>query len=185
MRPELCTLYYAPCTMYPALYFLDQIYSEYQSSLRHTNNEKKRSKRSITNREKYLHPRWISERVLFEKEADVIKRKSLTYWSSGWNVLEAICLCMATVQFILTVVWITRPSTVHISGFRLYFSAVFIVVVWIRLNNCFHSNQYVGAFVAMLGECVVAVARFGFLFCEFFIPFTCAFWVTFGGERSK
>lgn len=161
------------------------MYSEYQCSLRQTENEKRRCRRNILVREKYLHPRWVSERVLFKKDVDAVKRKSPRYWSSGWNILEAICLCMATAQFLLTVIWITRPNITHITEIRLYFSAVFIVVVWLRLNNCFHSNQYVGGFVAMLGECVIAVARFGFLFCEFFIPFGCAFWVLFGGERSK
>jgi len=89
------------------------------------------------------------------------------------------------VQFIITIIWIGRPSTPHIHEIRIYYSAVFIVCVWIRLNNCFHYSQTVGAFVAMLGEIVMAVARFGFLFAEFFIPFTCAFWVLFGGKRSK
>ena len=82
-------------------------------------------------------------------------------------------------------IWIGRPSTPHINAIKIYYSAAFLVVVWIRLNNCFHYSQTVGAFVAMLGECVVAVARFGFLFLEFFIPFTCSFWVLFGGRRSK
>ena len=42
-----------------------------------------------------------------------------------------------------------------------------------------------GAFVAMLGECLVASYEIGFLFLEFFIPFGVTFWVLFGGQEGR
>ena len=159
--------------------------NEYQSLLKYIDKEKNRIRLELQERSKCAHPRWKIEERLIEKEKEVSERLSTKYWSNGWNVIEALCLILSIVQFLLTMVWIGRPDNKYIHDIRIYYSAMFIVFVWIRLNNAFHYSQIVGPFVAMLGECVIAVTRFGFLFLEFFIPFTASFWVLFGGKRSK
>eukprot|EP00111_Clytia_hemisphaerica_P001930 TCONS_00005430-protein len=167
-----------------SFHFMWKVYREYKSLLKANDHEKERLRNDVREREKHVHPRWEVEANLLNKEKDTIERRSTNYWSNGWNIIEVTCLVLSVVQFLIVMLWIGRPSTRYIHSIKIYYSAAFLVVVWIRLNNCFHYSQTVGAFVAMLGECVVAVARFGFLFLEFFIPFTCAFWVLFGGNRK-
>ena len=66
-----------------------------------------------------------------------------------------------------------------------YWSIVFLLVVWVRLNICFRYHQTFGPLIQVLAGCVDAIVQIGFLFAEFFIPFVVACWLLFGGRYTQ
>lgn len=105
--------------------------------------------------------------------------------TDGWTVIEILALIMSTVQFIIVIISLAGPNVKHIENTKKYYSAVFVLLIWVRLNRSLRYLQTLGPFIAMLGECITSTAQFGFLFFEFFIPFAAAFWVLFGGKRQS
>ena len=146
--------------------------------------EHSRHLKEVFKKQSLIHPRWPMEANFLNKEKDVAGRLSIHFWGDGWNKIEGICLLMSCLQTILTIALAAKPSDEYLDNFRLYYSSAFALVVWVRMNRCLRSHKVIGPFIAILGECVTAVTRFAFLFFEFYIPFTCAFWVIFGGNRK-
>ena len=46
------------------------------------------------------------------------------------------------------------------------------------------SFQSVGPFIVILGSVISDTIKFTFLFFEFYIPYTVAFWILFGGNEN-
>lgn len=164
--------------------FIIKLSKEYSANVQYFKAKKQSILEGVKENKKYCHPRWEVEGNMLKEISDNAEMLSATFWRDGWNFVEGLCLLMATVQTILTVTLaIVNPSHATFK-IRSYYSAIFVVVVWIRLNRSLRLVQSVGPFIAMLGECVIATARFAFLFFEFFIPFSVSFWITFGGVRK-
>lgn len=144
---------------------------------------------------KFCHPRWRPDSLNLERDIEAASTIEYSIFKDLWNVVEILCLLMATVHTILTFTYIgfcdmicvQQKGTAYnrseqLRNARLYFSAVFILVVWIRLNSCLRHHQQFAPFVAMLEGSVGSLIKIGFLFFEFFIPFCVACWVLFGGQ---
>lgn len=134
--------------------------------------------------EDFIHPRWPIEQRLRDKKEELVERLSYSLLSDGWTAIEITTLIMSTVEFIIMLMWLNGKHIKYIDETNQYYAAVFMLILWIRLNRSLRFLQSLGPFIAMLGECLTATAQFGFLFFEFFIPFACAFWVIFGGNRE-
>ena len=133
----------------------------------------------------FCHPAWPLEVISLKNNIEILGRRSSKFFTKGWNVIEAFCLLMATIQMILNIYWYCKPENSSVFSTRMYFSAIFIVITWLRLNRALSTLQWLGPFIDMLGECAIASARFGFLYTEFYVPFAVMFWVIFGRSGKK
>ncbi|XP_070556685.1 polycystin-2-like protein 1 [Ptychodera flava] len=71
-------------------------------------------------------------------------------------------------------------SMIHI---RLF--AITIIFVWIRLLKPTRAFMTLGPFIVMCYKILGDVARFSFLYMVFYIPYTSAFWMMFGGDVEE
>ena len=62
--------------------------------------------------------------------------------------------------------------------------AVSLILIWLRLMKACRAFRALGPFITLLGHVVSDTLKFGFLYFEFFIPYCCAFWIIFGGEKN-
>lgn len=130
------------------------------------------------------HPQWKFEEISLKKQLEIVKNLKNRFWMDGWNIVELLCLSMAFVESfaILTEVFLFHFNTqVDITD---YYTAFFVIILWLRLNRCLRCISNIGPLIAMLGQCVLATTQFGFLYFEFYIPLCAAVWVTFGGVRK-
>lgn len=165
-----------------------KLYVEWKIGRENVLTAKKRRRVVIYNRKPFCHPRWSAEFTTLQKQAEATENSTFHFWNNGWIIIEILCLLLACVSTIITILWYLHEDNI-ISNFhyqiRLFFSAFFVLVVWIRLNRCFKYHQTFGPFVAMLEECTLASAQIGFLFLEFYLPFAVAFWVLFGRTEPE
>lgn len=134
-----------------------------------------------------------------EREYEAAGTISYSIFDDAWNIVEIVCLTMANLQFLITVIYISlcdnacvfNQKTTHVKRWnetrpiknaKMYFSSLFIVVTWVRMNICFRHTQFLGPLIQMLYGCLESFIQIAFLFFEFFIPFSVAGWVLFGGE---
>lgn len=138
----------------------------------------------IAKEQKTCHPQWKFEKILLDKKLELVDSLENRFWKDRWNIVELLCLIMGIGESILVFSAIALESSTVVQKVSDYYTAFFIIVVWLRLNRCLRSISLFGPFIAMLGQCAIATAQFGFLYFEFYIPFSAAIWVTFGGIRT-
>ena len=51
------------------------------------------------------------------------------------------------------------------------------------MRSC-RAFRMLGPFIAILGSVIADTCKFTFLFFEFYIPYTVAFWILFGGKPN-
>lgn len=151
-------------------------------------DEKERLIRECYLEKWYCHPRWISDKMGLEREYEAAGTISYSIFDDAWNIVEIVCLTMANLQFLITVIYISlcdnacvfNQKTTHVKRWnetrpiqnaKMYFSSLFIVVTWVRMKICFRHTQFLGPLI-----------QIAFFFFEFFTPFSVAGWVLFGGE---
>lgn len=170
--------------------FMYKLYLEWRAETEARKIEKRRRKRGFQHAEPYCHPQWEKESLMLNQHRDAVKNANttrFTFFKDGWVVIEVFCLFLSCGLTVLSIVWYISQElyfSLH-HHVRMFYTAFFVLVVWIRLNRCLKYHQTIGPFVGMLEECLSASAQIGFLFMEFFIPFAGAFWVLFGGEHHE
>lgn len=147
--------------------------------------------------QKFCHPRWQTDFLSLERNIEAAYTISHSLFDDGWNIVEIVCLTMATIQSIMTIIYIglcgnacilakedTWTSSENLRNARNYWSAVFILVTWVRLNVCLRHHTKFGPFISMLAGCGGKFIQIAFLFFEFFVPFCVAGWVLFSNDTG-
>ena len=60
-----------------------------------------------------------------------------------------------------------------------------LIMIWLRFMQAFRPFITLGPFIAMLGYVASDTIKFGFLFCEFYVPYSCAIWIVFGNVEGN
>ena len=109
--------------------------------------------------------------------------KAGQYFSDGWVVIDwAIHLAVWVVVFTRVAAVVTDRADLKQYHIRIF--AFSLVLIWLRILNSCRAFKSLGPFISLLGHVVDDTIKFGFLFFEFFIPYTCAFWMLFGGKEN-
>ena len=68
---------------------------------------------------------------------------------------------------------------------RKYSSCIILFIVTMVMNRPLMCVESIGPIINLIGETMVSIMQFAFLFFEFFIPFLCGFWITFGERPGE
>lgn len=132
----------------------------------------------------YCHPRWPEEKRYLDGELERLRRsKTGKYFSDGWVLIDWM------IHFAVWVIVFTRVAAVvtdndTVKQYHIRFFAMSLVLIWLRILNTCRAFKSLGPFITLLGHVFDDTIKFGFLFFEFFIPYTCAFWMIFGGPSN-
>ncbi|XP_072017913.1 LOW QUALITY PROTEIN: uncharacterized protein [Amphiura filiformis] len=132
----------------------------------------------------YCHPRWPQESSFLQSEVEAIKDQSPEYFSDPWNYFDwfvyAQLMCIAIMHSVDIFVDAQGLSMITKRIF-----AVTIIFLWLRFMKTARAFRALGPFIVMLGNIAIDLARFAFLYVEFYIPYACAFWMIFGGTTVQ
>ncbi|XP_070556524.1 transient receptor potential channel pyrexia-like [Ptychodera flava] len=160
----------------------------------------------------HCHPKWPHEKQWLERERDEINDMRSNYFHDYWNIFDwfVYILLMSCVVLHFIDIGIvphelcwpdsgnttgnatTEPvkvdddeieslaSRLHIRVF-----AITIIFVWVRILKSARAFMTLGPFIVMCYKILGDVARFSFLYIIFYIPYTSAFWMMFGGDVEE
>ncbi len=130
------------------------------------------------------HDRWPEERRYLEGELERIRRNTRgTYFRNAWNIFDwvtHVAVLMVVITRLIIVLWEDKSADkVHPKVF-----AITLILIWLRLMKACRAFKALGPFITLLGHVIEDTLKFAFLYFEFFIPYCCAFWIIFGGEKN-
>ena len=103
----------------------------------------------------------------------------------GWMVIEIVVLILYSAYVILCIIWIYFDRNVVPWSVWDVVRIPLLITLWLALNRPLMHIQLLGPFIQMLGQTVLSTGQFAFLYMEFYVPFVCGIWVTFGTPESK
>ncbi|ELU06894.1 hypothetical protein CAPTEDRAFT_184604 [Capitella teleta] len=131
----------------------------------------------------FAHPRWPEEEQFLRCEINELDKMTPQYFNDFWNIFDWICYALLTTCVIthLVDIW---AHTNFVARLHIQIMAVTIIVIWLRLMKNARAFSTLGPFIVMLGHMFSDILKFFALYLEFYIPYACAFWMLFGGEKT-
>ena len=133
---------------------------------------------------KFCHPRWPEEKRHITESIDTANsRKQSKCYSNPWNCFDWF------VYALIFIVMATRilAAILEDDAVRYFHIRIFCVVqifIWLRVVRRLRPLPFFGPFIVMLSHVAWDTMIFLVLFLTFFIPYSCAFWMIFGGVTT-
>lgn len=131
---------------------------------------------------KYCHPRWPEEELFLKQELQNLKEMHTRYFSDMWNWFDWFCYTLL-LAVIGTHIADIAAHTDQMARVHIRLTAIVIIFLWLRLMKNIRAFSMLGPFVVMVGAMLSDLLKFAFLYFEFYIPYVCAFWMIFGGNK--
>ena len=127
----------------------------------------------------YCHPRWPQETQYLQSEIKAVRHLSLISRSPWWMYFDRVALLfiLATIASHVTFFHFSTDLSKEIHH---YIIMPLLLILWLRIFKYARPFESAGPFVVIFGSVMGDVAKWGFLNLIIVIPFTCAFWITFG-----
>ncbi|XP_072170292.1 uncharacterized protein [Diadema setosum] len=132
---------------------------------------------------KYCHPRWPQERQYLNQEITEIKEQGPVYFSDSWNLFDWFVYISLLLVSILHVVDIFVDASGLSDATQNIFACI-LIFVWLRLMKTMRAFRTFGPFIVMLALIAKDFGIFIYLYSNFYVPYACAFWMTYGGRNS-
>ncbi|OWF47267.1 uncharacterized protein LOC110454575 isoform X2 [Mizuhopecten yessoensis] len=104
------------------------------------------------------------------------------YFKDFWNVFDWVCygcLGICIVSHLADVIRHTEGT----ARFHINFMSVTLILLWLRLAKCARSFKQLGPLIVILGNMIEDFILFACLYLQFYLPYVCAYWMIFGGEK--
>ncbi|XP_067678848.1 uncharacterized protein [Haliotis asinina] len=164
-----------------------QVYEEvrefFRSKRSHSNWVKWRTK-EIEEDMEFCHPRWPEEKQFLKSELAALDKLNPKYFNDAWNIFDWTCYFFLLLSITTHFADIGIHSNL-LARWHIRIMCVTIILLWLRLMKNARAFSTLGPFVVMLGKMIGDLLKFCFLYLEFYIPYACAFWMIFGGDKQK
>ena len=128
---------------------------------------------------KYCHPRWPQETKYLQSEIDAVRNLSLISSTDWWIYFDWITLVLVLASIGTHVAFFCYSTDVF-KEIHHHTMIPLLMILWFRLFKYARPFESAGPFVVIFGNVMGDIAKWGFLNSIIIIPFTCAFWITFG-----
>ena len=129
----------------------------------------------------FCHPRSPQEKSFLDKEMEMAKARTSTYFKDLWNYIDWVAYAMLVVVFILHFVNISCGSG---NQNKIEIMSCTLIVIWIRLLKYARPFPSQGPFVVILDHIMKDTSKWSFILLMFYIPYGAAFWMMFGGRSQ-
>jgi membrane-associated HD superfamily phosphohydrolase len=128
---------------------------------------------------KYCHPRWPQETQYLKSEIKAVTHLSLISRSDHWMYFDwlALVFILATIASHVTFFHYSTDLSKEVHH---YIIMPLLLILWLRILKYVRPFESAGPFVVIFGSALGDIVKWGFLNVIIIIPFTCAFWITFG-----
>ena len=130
------------------------------------------------------HPESIRELKYLVKEVESVRNHS-TYFNNGdgWIYFDWLALLLVITTIVTHIIFQKTDTKVAYIIHR-YTLIKLLVVLWIRIAKYARPFQSTGPIVVIFSHIMKDIIKCSFLFAMLFIPYACAFWLTFGPYSS-
>ena len=127
----------------------------------------------------YCHPRWPQEAQYLKAEIKAVRNLSLISGSDWWIYFDwaALALILATMASHVTFFHYSNDTSKEVHH---YIIIPLLLILWLRIFKYARPFEGAGPFVVIFSHVMGDIIKWGFLNSIIVIPFTCAFWITFG-----
>ena len=127
----------------------------------------------------YCHPRWPQETQYLQSEIKAVRHLSLISGSDWWLHFDWVTLVLILATIVSHVTFF-HCSTDLSKEIHHYIIIPLLMAVWFRILKYARPFESAGPFVVIFGSVIGDIVKWGLLNLIIIIPFTCAFWITFG-----
>eukprot|EP00794_Sanderia_malayensis_P006340 gene6340-7066_t len=166
------------------IFMVEQIYAMRKTGYSERLWKKERIE-NIEEDKRFCHPQWPDERKSLEAQIDVYDRMVGDHYKNPWNYMD----CISAIGIII--LWCLQFARLYGNLFNLAMRVtieiniiIIIVLTWLRFMKACKAFPIFGQFIVILGSIITAIGQFAVLFLIFFVPFTAAFWIFFGGDKN-
>lgn len=141
--------------------------------------------RQLTRDLDYCHPQWAQEKTFLESEMKAVRTRNKGLLSDPWNIFDFLTYAsvLVVISTRIAAFFATKPShlgnQIHLKAYT-----ATLIFMWLHFMKSCRPFTLLGPFITMLGHVMRDTILFAFLFFEFFVPYTVAFWILFGGDRN-
>ena len=127
----------------------------------------------------YCHPRWPQEAQYLKAEIKAVRNLSLISGSDWWIYFDwaALVLILATIASHATFFHYSNDTSKQVHH---YIIIPLLLILWLRIFKYARPFEGAGPFIVIFGHVMSDIVKWAFLNSIIVIPFTCAFWITFG-----
>ena len=128
----------------------------------------------------YCHPGSTGEWKYLAKEVKSVRNHS-TYFNNGdgWFYFDWLALLLVITTMITHIVFLKTDGNIAYKIHRCIL-IMLLLVIWIRIAKYARPFQSTGPIVVIFSHIMEDIIKCSFLFAMLFIPYSCAFWLTFG-----
>lgn len=132
----------------------------------------------------YCHPRWPQETQYLQSEIKAVRHLSLISGSDWWIYFDwvALLFILATIASHVTYFYYSTDISKEVHQ---YIIIPLLMIIWFRILKYARPFEGAGPFVVIVGSVIDDITKWIFLISVIVIPFTCAFWITFGATSSN
>jgi hypothetical protein len=132
----------------------------------------------------YCHPRWAQEDQYLTAEIKAVRNLSLISGSDWWIYFDwaAVVFILATIASHVTFFHYSTDTSKEVHH---YIIILLLLILWFRIFKYARPFESAGPFVVIFGHVLGDIIKWAFLNSIIVIPFTCAFWITFGATSLK
>ena len=132
----------------------------------------------------YCHPRWPQEAQYLRAEIKAVRNLSLISGSDWWIYFDwaSLVLILATIASHVTFFHYSNDTSKEVHH---YILIPLLLILWFRIFKYARPFEGAGPFVVIFGHVLGDIVKWAFLNSIIVIPFTCAFWITFGAISLK
>ncbi len=128
----------------------------------------------------YCHPESTGEWKYLTKEVKSIRNHSTCFNNSdGWFYFDWLALLLVITTIITYIVFLKTDGIIAYKIHRCVL-IMLLLVLWIRIAKYARPFQSTGPIVVIFFHIMKDIIKCSFLFAMLFIPYLCAFWLTFG-----
>lgn len=165
------------------LYFICLEFQEISASKKSHRNWKRWRIDELEKDLQFSHPRWPEERKYLEMERNDILDSGISYFNDAWNYFDWVTYGWILGIIVTRIFAVVLASDVARSLHPKVF-AIALIFIWLRLMKVFRAFITLGPFIVMIGHIIDDTLKFGFLYFILYVPYVCAFWMTFGGAEN-
>ncbi|XP_028405932.1 uncharacterized protein LOC114528470 isoform X2 [Dendronephthya gigantea] len=127
----------------------------------------------------YCHPRWPQEAQYVNAEIKAVRNLSLMSGSVYWIYFDwvALVLIFATIASHLIFFHYSTDLSKEVHH---YIIMPLLLILWLRIFKYARPFESAGPFIVIFSSVFGDITKWAFLNLVIIIPFTCAFWLTFG-----
>ncbi len=127
----------------------------------------------------YCHPRWPQEAQYVNAEIKAVRNLSLMSGSDYWIYFDWVSLVFILATIVSHVIFF-HLSTDLSKEVHHYITMPLLLILWLRIFKYARPFESAGPFIVIFSGVLGDIAKWAFLNLVIVIPFTCAFWMTFG-----